>query len=346
MPTKKSTENNEYAELRDALKSGLNNIARLYVFHGEETYLRDSSLASLRELLLPDGTEGFNYRRFSGRVDPGDLREAIETAPFLAERSLVEIWDYDFSKDLSALVPLLRALPEHVCVVFVCDTTEFKPDRRQKLAAELIKLASVVEFRVQEQNKLVPWIRRHFDARGKKISPSDAEYLAFITGGFMNSLVGEIDKITSYTLGDTVTRREIDALVTPVLEAEIYNLTDAVARRDFRDAGGILARLFALREAPQKIIFSLSRTMRQLLLARLYLDGGLGQSELMRDAGIRADFSARKIIGSARGMSVSECRRAVLLCCDAALELNSGGDEATLTELLARLALPSGRKSA
>ncbi|MDR3209430.1 MAG: hypothetical protein LBT36_02235, partial [Oscillospiraceae bacterium] len=93
----------------------------------------------------------------------------------------------------------------------------------------------------------------------------------------------------------------------------------------------------ALREAPQKILFSLSRAARQMLLARLYLDAGLGLTELMRDAGIRSDYSARKIQSAARGMGTRECRRAVLLCCDAALQANSGAGDECLTELLVRL---------
>ncbi|MDR3209319.1 MAG: DNA polymerase III subunit delta, partial [Oscillospiraceae bacterium] len=244
---KKSTDNAEYNALRDAVKAGTP--ARLYIFHGEEPYLREAMVASLRECLLPGGTNGFNYRRFSGRVPAETLREAVETLPAFAERTLVEVMDYEFSRDLEAIMPTLRDLPEYICLVFINSAVEFKPDKRQKITAELLKLASVVEFSIQEQSKLVPWVRRHFDSRGKRISPADAEYLAFITGGLMTSLIGEIDKLAAYAAGDTVTRAEIDALVTPVLEAEIYNLTDAVAKRDYRAAAEVLRKLIALREA-------------------------------------------------------------------------------------------------
>jgi DNA polymerase-3 subunit delta len=282
----------------------------------------------------------FNRKKFpaepGGRIDLGELSDAIDTLPAFAEKTLIEVWDFDFGRNLDELVKLVSDLPEYTCVLFVCDTVEFKPDRRQKAATGLLKLARAVEFSVQEQSRLIPWICKHFESRGKKISNGDAEYLAFITGGAMTALIGEIEKLAAYAPA-AVTRREIDALVAPVLEAEVYTLTDAVARRDIKSAGQVYAKLVAMRESPHKIISALSRSLRQLLLARQLLDERRGLEDFMRAGNVKSEYGAKKLISAARGRSAGECRRALLMCCDAAFALNSGGGEEQITQLLLRL---------
>ncbi|MDR0838773.1 MAG: DNA polymerase III subunit delta [Oscillospiraceae bacterium] len=333
---KKKTDNSGYAALRAAISSG--KIGRCYVFHGEERYLLERSAADVRRAILPDGEDGFNCRRYSSPPGIDELRDAVDTLPFFAERTLVEVSDFDFSSGLDDLLPILRELPEHVCLLFICDTVAFKADKRQAAAKELFKLAEVVEFGLQEQAELTKWIRRHFKDAGRQISPADTEYLAFLTGGLMSNLINEIEKLTAHASGETVTRADIDALVTPTPDVELYKFTDAVAARDFRTAASILDELIAMREVPHRISYALTSKMRSLLLARLYLDGKRGTADLMSVAGVKYEFQARNLFAAARKLEVRECKNALRLCCEIALRLNDGGGMEGVVELLARLA--------
>ena len=333
---KKDNSNAEY----DALRADISAAAprRFYVFYGEERYLLERCAAELHKLILPDAdSESFNYVRFPSMPSAVALRDAVDTFPFLAERSLVEVADCDL-RNLDDLLPLLRDLPEHVCLVFI-GGADFKLDRRTNAVKELCKLALAVDFRLQEQSKLVPWIRRHFKDAGRQISPADAEYLAFLTDGLMANLIGEIGKVAAHTTSELVTRADIDALVAPTPEVELYKFTDAVTSRDFRTASDVLATLFAMREAPHKISFSLTARLRALLLARLYLEeGNASPTELMRTTGIRFDFQARALLSAARQYSVSDCKSAISLCCATAFALNDGAEGDAIVDLLIRLA--------
>ena len=333
---KKDNSNTEYDALRADLSA--KTPRRFYVFYGEERYLLERCAAELHKLVLPDeSNESFNYVRFPSMPEAAALRDAVDTFPFFAERSLVEVMDCDL-RNLDALLPLLRDLPEHACLVFICGG-DVKPDKRTNAVKELCKLALVVEFRLQEQSKLIPWIRRHFRDAGRQISASDAEYLAFLTDGLMANLVSEIGKVAAHTTNELITRDDIDALVTPTPEVELYKFTDAVVTRDFRSAANVLSTLFAMREAPHKISFALTSRLRVLLLARLYLDAGKSApSELMRTTGIRYEFQARALLTAARRVSVSDCKTAISLCCATAFSLNDGADEDAIIDLLIRLA--------
>ena len=336
----KTREADGYRSFMDSLSAG--RIGKFYIFHGEERYLLQRSLGELRGRLCPGGLDGFSYKRFEGRgFSAAELDGAIDTMPAFAERTLIEIHDYDVFKsdEKQRLLDIFAGLPDYVCVVLVFDAVPYKPDGRVKVNAEIVKAAEVVEFALQDQNKLAKWIVRHFADAGKRISAPDAEYLAYITGGYMSSLFGEIGKVSAYARAETVTRADIDAVVAPVLDTVAYKLTDALARRDHKESMRILDELLQMREAPHKLVFSISLKMRQLLAARVCIDSSLGKQALIDMCGIRHDFQARMLIDTARRMTLGSCRDAVLCCAETALELNSAPEpEARLTELIAKLA--------
>ncbi|MCL2627508.1 MAG: DNA polymerase III subunit delta [Oscillospiraceae bacterium] len=338
----KTKDNNEtYKNFTAALKAG--SVSKFIILHGEERYLLEHSLGSLRTILCPDGLDSFNYKRFDGKGIPvEELNEAIETFPAFAERTLIEVHDFDIfaSPHRERMSEILASLPDYVCVVFIYSTIEFKPDGRLKATKEVLKFAEVVEFNIQDKGKLINWISKHFVDAGKSISPDDAEYLAYITGGLMTSLIGEIKKVAAFSKNERILRSDIDAVVTPVLDAVAYRLTDAIINRNHKRSIELLDELFQMREAPHKLIYSISLKLRQLLAAKVCSDKGIGKTDFMNLCGIRFDIQARSLIDAARNTSIKKCRTYLLECCKTALELNSTAEpEARILELVVRLAV-------
>ena len=64
MPPKGKPDTAAYQKLKQDLKSGT--LGSLYVFHGEEAYLRDYYLGQMKQKLLPPGMEAFNYHVIQG----------------------------------------------------------------------------------------------------------------------------------------------------------------------------------------------------------------------------------------------------------------------------------------
>ena len=136
-------------KLKQDLKEGA--VGQLYVFHGEESYLRDFYLGQLRKKLLPAGMETFNLHTFQGKeCSPRQLEQAVDCLPMMSQRTLLEVYDYDLFKtsaaDRDALAALLSQLPDYVCLVFVYDLMEYKPDGRTKLGAALKAHGTAVKF--------------------------------------------------------------------------------------------------------------------------------------------------------------------------------------------------------
>ena len=339
--------NEDYKKLDLAIKE--NQIGNFYIFHGEEHYLRDRYLEMLRKHLCPDGLDGFNYRRFEGAdVNLNILEDSIDTLPVFAERTLIEVHDFDlFSKKAddagtSSSLRIFEALPDYVCVLFVFNTIEYKPDKRIKINKEIIKHAQIIDFAVQNQSNLIKWMASHFNSIGKKIGKSEAEHLIHITGGYMATLKNEIEKTAAHSKGEYITIADIDAVVVPILDAVVYQLTDALVKREHTKAMRILDELLRMREAPQRLIYSISLKMRQLLAARICIENNLGKASLIEMCALNHDFQARILLDTARKSTLTACRQAVIDCAKAAYDLNSSPDpESRMVELVAKLALTS-----
>ena len=141
-----------------------------------------------------------------------------------------------------------------------------------------------------------------------------------------------------------MTRRDIDAVATPQLDAVVFQLTDAIAAGSFDKAASVLGDLFHMREAPIKLLSVLGKQLRQLYSARLAIEQKKGTAYLMELWGLRSAYPAERLMQSARRFSLRWCRRAVIRCGEADLTMKSTGapGEEVLIDLLMELAVKKG----
>ena len=292
-------------------------------------------------LVFTGGLDDFNYHVIPGKeYTLSRLHGAVNALPMMSERTMVVVTDVDIDKgDKEGLMELLGDLPDYVCLVFVYDVLEFKLDSRGKLAKLVKEKGKIVNFIRQQQDKLEKWIAVRFQALGHEISRTEANYLVFRCGDLMNGLISEIGKIGAYAKGRKITRQDIDAVSTPQLDAVIFNLTDAIAGRNFDQAFRVLGELLHMQEAPIKLLAVLSKQVRQLYVARLGADRQKNVQWLMELCGLR-EFQAQKLMQSGKRFSLEWYRWALLRCEGADLELKSTGADGqeVLVNLLLELA--------
>ena len=139
-----------YRKLKQDLRQGT--VGSLYLFHGEEAYLRDHYLDQMKAKLIPPGMESFNYHRLAGKTLTAQrLAETVDALPMMSPRTLIVVQDYDLFKapegERKAITQLLEDLPEYCCLVFVYDLIPYKGDARTKLAAAIMGRQSTASSR-------------------------------------------------------------------------------------------------------------------------------------------------------------------------------------------------------
>lgn len=341
----KKKEQVEYAALEKALRA--QGPARLYMLRGEEDYLRDKYLGILRDMCVPEGLDSFNYRRLSGpKLNLRELSDAMESMPFMGERSLVEVRDFDINKtgdyDAAEFAALLSDVPDWATVAFVF-APGYAPDGRLGPVKTLKKLAVDAEFTPQGDSALVNWVIAHFRENGKNCDRETASHMLFVCGSLMNSLLPEIAKVAGHAAGDTVTVGDIDALARRQPETSVFELTDALGEGRYDKACALLSDLLADREENvPKLLYMISEQMRRLYAAGI-APGTDKRAYLMEcfPELARSSFLIPKLLRSAALFSVPRLARAVSLCADCEFSMRDGsavGEEDRLKELILRLA--------
>ena len=329
------------------LKSDIKNKnpGRLYVFHGEETFLLHHYLEQMKKILLDELTEAFNFHKLT--AENFELRafaDAVENLPMMAEHTFVWVDEVDLFKmaeaDREKAAQVLSDIPDYCTVVFSYVTTPFKPDKRLKKLWEAIDQHGItVEFAKQTERELIPWIGRNFASHGKRISNQLCAYLFEITGGTMTALSGEIAKIAAYSGVDEIRKSDIDAVTEPVLDAVVFQMTDLLSSGETGAALGKLHTLLKMQQEPIAILGAIGGHFRRMGTARTLIDCGKGSGELMRLCGLQ-DYPARKTMGAAGRFSARFYAKAAELVLETDNAMKTSFDDADrlLEMLILRLA--------
>lgn len=309
---KKPPAGNDLQELKQALKS--KNLGRLYVFHGEETFLLHHYLEQMKKQLLDALTEEFNYHRLNSEsFDIQTFADAVENLPMMAESTLVQVDDIDLFKlgegERNKMAEILSDIPDYCTVVFTYITTPWKPDKRLKKLWEAVSGGAIVEFAKQDQRDLVAWVTRHFAAQKKRISTELCIYLIDITGGTMTALSGEIEKICAYSGAEEIKKTDIDAVTEPVMDAVVFQMTDQLSAGRYDQALQKLQQLLKMQQEPLAILGAVGGQFRRIGAARTLLDNGKNAADLQKLCGI-PDYPARKTMEAARRFSPDFCAKA------------------------------------
>lgn len=335
---KKENPNNGLQELKAAIRG--KDPSNLYFFYGEETFLLHHYLGQLKKLLVDELTESFNFHKLTSETfDIASFADAVENLPMMAEHTFVWVDEIDIFKlsegDRNRLTEIFEDIPEYCCVVFTHITTAWKPDKRYKKLWDAVqKYGRIVEFAKQDHRDLTAWITRHFAANHKQISSNLCSYLIDITGGTMIALAGEISKICAYSASDTITKSDIDAVVEPVLDAVVFQMTDMLGEGNYGGALVKLRQLLMMQEEPLMILGAIGGHFRRLGVARTLLDNGRQAADLMRLYGI-TEYPARKNMAAAGRFPASFYKTAARLVLETDSKMKTSYDDPQrLLELL------------
>ena len=334
---------NGLQELKSDIKN--RNWRRLYIFHGEETFLLHHYLEQMKKHLVDELTESFNFHKLT--VENFEIQEfanAVDNLPMMAERTFVWVDEIDLFKRNEAererFIEIFQDIPDYCTVVFTYETTPWKPDKRlKKLWESVEENACIVAFDKQDQRDLTAWITRHFAAANKRISPNLCAYLIDITGGTMTALSGEISKIAAYSAADEIVKSDIDAVVEPVLDAIVFQMTDLLGQGQYGPALLKLRQLLKMQQEPLGILGAIGMHFRRIAVARTLLDNGKSAGELCNVCGIK-DYAARKTMAAAGKFSAGFCRFAAERIMETDYQMKTSYDDTQrlLEVLILRLA--------
>ncbi len=268
-----------------------------YLLYGEEVYLKKQYRDKLVHAMTTEG-DTMNFSSFEGKdINPGELVDLAETLPFFADRRVILVEDSGFFKNsceiLSDYLPQINA---STCFIFV----ESEVDKRSKTYKAVRKSGAVVEFATQKEALITRWVLGRIGRENKKITQSVLQLFLSRTGFDMSNIDRELEKLLCYTLKKEVIEAcDVEAVVTEQIENKIFEMVDAISGHNQEKALDLYYDLLALKEAPMRILYLITRQFRILSEVKELTEKGYSSFDIAKKVGI-PEFAVRKYQSQAK----------------------------------------------
>ena len=258
-------------------QSASNGFLPAYLIVGEDELKRRTVIARLRQRIAELGDLEFNRDEFDGERASGEaIVSACNTMPFASDIRLVEVSAADklVKADSELIISYLES-PNPTTVLALSAQKLAKNTRLYKAMAKLDKRA-VIDCTPMKRYDLVKALRSMAVGHGFTITPAASEKLVELVGEDTVALDCELRKLALACLGsDTVTERDVAALVTRTAEAKPWELVDAFSARDARQCAVLLPLLDSA--SPYALIGMCTVRLRELACAKSLAQRGEAQ---------------------------------------------------------------------
>ncbi len=249
-------------ELNKRLKENITD--NLYLFCGDEDYIKETSVKRIKSVILANDFSGMNFIQYDEIPEKNELHDVVESVPLMSDKKLIlfnslGLLSSSLKKDVKDMMTgILSDIPEYTVIIIkeAAGITKYKTSPIYKLAD---KQGIVVECDLLSASDLMTFAARAFKSNGKIIEKNDLQYLLSLCNGDLNSVITNVDKICSY-LGDNteVKKATIDILVKKNIEDRVYELFDAIINGRKKEAFQILSDLKLLKnQHPAGQLFSI-----------------------------------------------------------------------------------------
>ena len=195
---------------------------------------------------------------------------------------------------------------------------------REKLLAAVKSTGVVHDFKQPTGTALVRWVVGHAKKLGLELPDDIAGELVARCSDDKVRVMGEVEKLALYAEG-TATLEDLEALVRPDLQSNIFRFVDALGAGDRGEALELLEALLATGEAPLRILYMIRRQFRLLARARSLFEEGTPRPEVASVLKI-PPFVAKKLEEQARRMNQGDLEWALALTLDLEGGLKGGSD--------------------
>jgi DNA polymerase III subunit delta len=337
-------------------------IRPVYLVTGEETHFIERVVVALRSATVGGGPLGLNEEKLvAGEVDVDRVLSAARTLPMMAKRRLIVIrslerWDARSSDDdaarsdepepsrtnaLDRLAAYAESPVPTTCLVLVGS----KIDGRRKLVSAARKGGFIVACEPLPRAALPAFILREAKGRGHALDPEVADLLAEIAGPEVASVADAIERLSLYVgVGQPFTEDAVAACLVRVRQSTVWEMINAVGRRDLGAALAALDDVYDPRDRGLRLVGLLAWSVRQLVKFDAAVRAGAGPEEAARRAGA-PPFKARELSTQLRRISPSDLERWVLLLAESDLELKGSKRpaRATVEDALMQMCRPRAR---
>lgn len=337
--------------LVSALKKG--ELSRIYYIFGADV----ASVKKMTKLIIKTAVgdnEDFALTKIQGNeVKLSELSDIIQQFPMMSEYNCILINDYNCEKPLmnmagrsadditKKLLETLKDIPPQTVVIFNVTGFEVKvqkdfrtnqnviKDKNKKLADFAAKNGTLCEFPIKTSAELAKIIASKVSSRGGLISLENGRELAEMCLCDELAIENEIDKLCFYADGREIDRNMIHELVHTQNDTTIYNLANAVAVLNAREAFNAVNELNVDNDNRTVVLYAITGAFIDMYRAACAKQAGAAPEKVAVDFDYgKRTFVVKNAFRDSNRMSIERLRECIIILRDTTIQLNSSATDA------------------
>ncbi|MCL2325366.1 MAG: DNA polymerase III subunit delta [Proteobacteria bacterium] len=281
-------------------------LERVYLFYGEDSYTIDRLIDALIEKRFrgsaPDPLSFEQYR--AGETETARVIDAIRTVSMFGGSKVVIFRDIErLVEDDLARLSAYAAAPVKAHLIL----TARKIDERKKSYKALKPATVSVNCAPLNERHVSAYIQEEARTRSLMLSAGAADALAECIGPNRALIARAFEKL-SLAVGSAapITTQHITEHVFDTRERKVFEISQAIAKRDIASCLNALHILIEQKQEPIAINGFFARQARTLLIVKLGLLKKLPQDDIMQRADIRNPYAMREYHEAASNYTLGE----------------------------------------
>jgi DNA polymerase-3 subunit delta len=301
----------------------------VYLFYGNENYLKEDILKKLRNRLIDPAYRELNYKVFYGeKLSINEVINDLYTLPLISKHKLVVIKEAEKinKNDETKLIDYFNRLNlKNIFSTLIIIYKENSP--KKELITAIKRIGIAANFGITDKAKLVLWIKSKFRQSNKKITQEAIFYLQSIVGSDLGRLFNEIEKIDIYTKDQKIIEKEDVMTTIGGSEAvNIFKVLDSIGDKDIKNAIDGLVKLNQGNLHHLSILAMIYRQIKLILQTKLLLANGFNFKDVEKKLKLPY-FVVEKIIKQSKKYTFKEIGKSYELLNITDLELKDSQKE-------------------
>jgi len=235
--------------------------------YGEDTYRSRQKLREIIEHYKEVHKSGLNLRFFSGEnLDYQEFENEFKQFSMFQEKKLLILKNVFQSQEFKDVF-----LGNGQKLIGSKDIIVFHEDggvsSKDPLFEFLTENAKTQAFQLLNGERLRSWVKNEFEARKTEIQPEAIYRLVNFAGNDLWQLSNEVQKLASFSR-EPIQLRDVDLLVKPRIETDIFKTIEALALRNKKEAIFLIHDHLEKGDNPLYLLSMISFQFRNLLIIK------------------------------------------------------------------------------
>ncbi len=302
--------------------------SNLYVFYGEEDYLKEFYANRIIQSVVDENFACFNLFHYQNLPDKQELRNALEQPPMMAEYKVVYLNQTDVMKAPADFRDALTEQMKNLAPFTILIIRETAVDKRSAIWTTAKNQGVTVECNYPSPSDMRAFINREFTKRQKKIPAFLVDKILNEAEPNMYATINLIDTVCAYLQDtETVTEQVLNQFMQKSMQAVIFDLSEFLVTGQKEKAYQLLnqLKLTPSKTPPQMIFTLLSRHISGMYLAKVSQEERIPTAEMKPLLGKNVpDFVITKYLKQGKNIPVSKLEQLIVFCSETDFKLKSG----------------------